>query len=271
MRPAQRTYTVVTSHFGDQFWIEHLLTKLVAFGDERIREILVIDQSRESGVFLSALPGVTHVLEFERDSEQIASGGHDHPASLDKLFSSYPFTTSHVIVFDSDAFPTARDWLNHVTDVTLAEVPGSNQELSHPAFMVLPTTALSLISFSENFLDRVDSFTRFRFDTGRLVALQLRNAGYDVFVTPSEPGFSGFRGDFYLGRRVYHHGHGSHQAGPEKLQLFISESSERLWRKKISKGDMSLHARDYVFLGAFLLRRRIRNLLAKVFQRLRSP
>jgi len=257
------TYSIITCHFGDRFWVANLVSRLTTFGDSRIHDIIVVDQSRDSRDFLEGLPGVSAVVEFPIDQAQVDIGGHDHPAALNRLIASYSFTTSHVVVFDSDAFPTARDWLDFVDDVTLAEAPGSNGGLSHPAFMVLPVESLRHLDFAEGFLDRVDDVSRRDFDTGRQILRQMKSAGYEASVSPAVPGFSGFRGDLYLDGRVYHHGHASHTLAPAHLQVFMSQKNEDRWKRKISRSDMTLSPVDYLVLGFSFLRRRLVALVRK--------
>ncbi len=238
--------------------------------DTRIAEIVVVDQSRDSMEYLRALPGVSTVLEFLPDEKQIALGGHDHPASLNRALSGYRFTTSHVVIFDSDAFPLSADWIDYLGDVTLAELPGSDGELSHPSFMCFPVSAIPHVDFSAGFLQRVDEDTRFRFDTGRMVAHQLRSVGFEVEVTPASPAFSGFRGDLYLEGRIYHHGHASHTAAPAHLSLFLSKNSESLWKRKIARKKMSLNPLDFGLLGFFHLQRRVKNQILRIFRKLKK-
>lgn len=261
------SYTVITCHFGDRFWVSNLMQKLADFKDPRVAQIVIVDQSRESRDYLLGLPGVTAVLEFPPDREQMAAAGHDHPASLNRILNSYAFTTSHVIIFDSDAFPLAPDWVDFLDDVTLAEVPGSGGELSHPCFMCFPVTAVPFIDFSEGFLQRVDDSSRWRFDTGRMVAKQLRREGYEVRVSHSKRGFSGFRGDLYLEGRVHHHGHASHTAAPPHLRRSMSENTENLWKRKVKKTQMVLTPLDYVLLGVFYLQRRATNKISEFLAR----
>ncbi len=262
----QPTYTVLSCHFGDVFWIDHLARSLRKFGSDQIKGFVVVDQSREMQRELSQIPGVTDVISFPRDGDQIAQAGHDHAASLDRAIREFHFTTSHIILFDSDAFPTDPVWADNLMDVVLAEVPGSNGELSHPCFMVFPVVAVPEMHFSERFLDRHDNATRFRFDTGRMVAQQLRNAGFEVFMLEPSPGFRGLRGEFYLGGKIYHHGHSSHTHAPKDLRVFISPKTEALWKKKISRGDWELWPMDYVKLGYHYLVRRFFAKLRKVFR-----
>ncbi|MGA0211164.1 MAG: hypothetical protein ACO3I5_04760, partial [Pontimonas sp.] len=78
------TYTVVSCHYGDLFWIEHMLSQVKALSGDAVKSAVIVDQSRRSADELRALPLVTEVLTFEPDSAQIAVEGHDHPAALDR-------------------------------------------------------------------------------------------------------------------------------------------------------------------------------------------
>ena len=261
------TYTIVSCHFGDLFWITHLAESLQEFGDDRINDFVIVDQSREKQVELSAISGVTKVLTFDPDEEQIAIGGHDHPASLDRALRTWQFTSSHVIIFDSDAFPISPGWIDRLPNVILAEVPGTSGDLSHPCFMVFPVEAIPQVSFSEGFLDRHDNDTRLRFDTGRMVAHQLREHGYQVVMSPSVAGYRGLRGDMYAGGTVYHHGHASHTAAPQHLRIFTSTKTEELWKRKIARGEWSLLPQDYLRLGYHYLARRLSSQFRKMIRR----
>ena len=52
------SYTLVSCHFGDPFWITHMLKQVDALSDERIARVVLVDQSRESGALLATLPRV---------------------------------------------------------------------------------------------------------------------------------------------------------------------------------------------------------------------
>jgi hypothetical protein len=116
----QETYTLVTCHFGDFYWIEHTLAQVAKYSEGRINGIVVVDQSRCSAARLSALPGVTSVLTFEPNAVEIHLLGHDHPSALNWALRTYPFSTSHVLVMDSDCFPTGPGWLDAIAEHCLA-------------------------------------------------------------------------------------------------------------------------------------------------------
>ena len=83
-KPSTPTYTVVSCHYGDLFWMRHLLDEVARHSDERVKEAVIVDQSRDSAKEISAMPLVREVLTFEPDAQQMAVEGHDHPYALDR-------------------------------------------------------------------------------------------------------------------------------------------------------------------------------------------
>lgn len=244
----QPTYTVVSCHYGDPFWIEHLLTTVEQFSESRVVEAVIVDQSRESADMLAKLPLVREVLTFEANAEQIAIEGHDHPYALDRAVHETTFRTSHIIVMDSDAFPTNSRWLEGIDDIALALTPGSKRN-THPCFMVFPVADRDIVNFSEGFVDR--AHRKGAPDTGRRVGAQLHEAGRSVTLLEDTPAFNGYRGSFYRDGTVYHHGHGSFMAGGhDQYKGFVSQASEKLYRKRILQGRFHLTPMD--FLGLFV-------------------
>jgi len=246
--PTEPTYTVVSCHYGDLFWISHALTQVAALSGGRVREAVIVDQSRNAARELADLPLVSTVLTFEPDAAQIAVEGHDHPAALDRAVHETEFSTSHIIVMDSDAFPISSTWLDHLDDITLALVPGS-QSHTHPCLMVFPVRVKHLVNFSEDYLERATR--KGAPDTGRRVGAQLAAAGEPVTLSQHQPAFNGYRGSFYLEGSYYHHGHGSFMAGDHaQYKGFVSQASEKLYRRRVLQGRFSLSPLD--ILGLFV-------------------
>ena len=245
---AEPTYTLVSCHYGDLFWIEHLLETVQRYGGSRVIEAVIVDQSRERAEELAKLPLVRDVLTFEPNAEQIAVEGHDHPYALDRAVHEASFITSHIIVMDSDAFPTSDKWLENIPDIALALTPGSKRN-THPCFMVFPVGDRDIVNFSEGFLDRAQR--KGAPDTGRRVGTQLQEAGRAVTLLEHTPAFNGYRGSFYRDGTVYHHGHGSFMAGGhDQYKGFVSQASEKLYRKRILQGRFQLTPLD--FFGLFV-------------------
>lgn len=242
------TYTLVSCHYGDPFWIEHLLKAVRRFGGSRVSEAIIVDQSRDSAEELAKLPLVREVLTFEPNAEQIAIEGHDHPYALDRAVHESAFTTSHIIVMDSDAFPISNGWLEGIDEISLALTPGSKRN-THPCFMVFPVADRDIVNFSEGFLERATR--KGAPDTGRRVGKQLQESGRAVTLLEHTPAFNGYRGSFYRDGTVYHHGHGSFMAGGhDQYKGFVSQASEKLYRKRIMQGRFDLTPLD--FLGLFV-------------------
>lgn len=242
------TYTVVSCHYGDLFWIQHMLTQVQALSGGAVTGAVIVDQSRNAATELRAMPLVTEVLTFEPDAAQIAVEGHDHPAALDRALQQGTFTTSHIIVMDSDAFPVRQDWIGKLDDISLALVPGK-ANLTHPCLMVFPVRLKDHVDFSEGYLERRDR--KSAPDTGRRVGKQLLARGEKVTLLPHTPAFNGYRGSFYLNGSYYHHGHGSFVSGDHaQYKGFVSLASEKLYRKRVLQHRFTLTPLD--ILGLFI-------------------
>ena len=251
------TYTVVSCHYGDLFWIRHMLTQVEALSDGAVKGAVIVDQSRNSADALRTLPLVTEVLTFEPDAAQIAVEGHDHPSALDRALEKGTFTTSHIIIMDSDAFPVSGEWIAKLDDISLALVPGSSS-LTHPCLMVFPTSLRGSVNFSEDYLERATR--KGAPDTGRRVGKQLQETGRQVTLLEHTPAFNGYRGSFYLGGTYYHHGHGSFMTGDhDQYKGFVSQASEKLYRKRVLQNRFTLTPLDFTGLFIRYVWRRVSN------------
>lgn len=255
---SHRTYTVVTCHFGDLFWVSHTLTRLDRMSDHRLAAVVVVDQSRRDGAALARLPRVSTVLEFEPNAECVAVLGHDHPVALNRALSEFAFTTSHVIVLDSDCFPTDPSWLDRLDDVTLAAGP-EYLGMTHPCFMAFPVRTIPVLDFFEG-------VTRFGIDTGRLVGLQMLRAGEELTVLrPGRPApFGGTRGQHYLDGTIYHHGSASFVYSPDqRVRRQVKGTIEERYRRRIAAGSFRRDPVLVVLLTGLRAARRVRRRLGR--------
>ena len=260
------TYTVVSCHYGDLFWIGHMLAQVEALSGGAVKAAVLVDQSRNSADTLRTLPLVSEVLTFEPDRAQIAVEGHDHPAALDRALREGAFATSHIIVMDSDAFPVTREWISKLDDISLALVPGSRSQ-THPCLMVFPTELRGEVNFSEDYLERATR--KGAPDTGRRVGKQLQATGRPVTLLEHMAAFNGYRGSFYLDGTYYHHGHGSFMTGDhDQYKGFVSQASEKLYRKRVLQHRFTLTPFDFVGLFVRYIWRRATNRIRLV---LRGP
>ncbi len=230
--------TILTCHFGDRFWISQLLSAVAQFSDSSIREIVVVDQSRKSEEWLLGQTNVNRVLTFPENHQEIALMGHDHASSLNRALSETIFTTSHILIMDSDCFPIRSGWLDNLANVTLASVP-KNFGLSHPCFMLFPTSVRRDIDFQEGIYT-------IGMDTGRLVAAQLARAGFKVFFTQPTPAFQGLRGNFYLDGKLYHHAAGSFLSSINEVLLAqVNARQEIIFRRRVQTRDFNLSILEF--------------------------
>lgn len=239
------TFTVVTCHFGDPFWIEQLTASIDrSTTTTRVPEIVVVNQDRDPATArrLAVLPRVGRVLEYPPHHAQMATLGHDHPQALNRAVRE-SFTTSHVLVMDSDALPIGEEWLDRLS-VELADGTcvfardPSKWGLSHPCLMVLPVNVVGETDFA-------DGCEELGIDTGRLVALQVSKAGRPVMMLQPARGFGGHHGFTYLGGSVYHHCSGSFGSSSDpRLTDQVVAADEEYFRRRIMEGRFHLSRRE---------------------------
>jgi hypothetical protein len=238
------TYTLVTCHFGDLFWVRHMLSQVAKFSKNQILEVIVVDQSRSSQAELASLPGVTSVLAFEPNVAEIGSIGHDHPSSLNRALATIDFSTTHVLVMDSDCFPTGHGWLDATSQAafsTVAQDP-AKWGLSHPCFMRFPAAVASQLDFAEGVLE-------VGIDTGRLVGLQLARLGLGPDFLRATPSFNGMKGDLYADGLVYHHGSASFGSAKDaRLLAQFNKANDQMFRKKVLNDDYRLNLLEITVL-----------------------
>jgi len=230
-----QSFTVITCHFGDLFWINHLVNSIRKQSNNQILKIIVIDQSRSSERELLSIGGVDEVITFPLNELEILALGHDHPSALNRAIRELTFDSTHVLILDSDCFPIDNKWLEHLSnssEVTLAQDP-NKWGLSHPCFMKIPTDIVRNLNFSEGTLE-------LGIDTGRLIGLQTINLGLNPKMLIPKKGFDGSHGDLYLQETILHLGSSSFISSSDpKIQSKVVPMQKRMIMKKIKKGSYS--------------------------------
>jgi hypothetical protein len=245
----RHSFTLISAHFGDLFWIEQMAAHVASMSRPgSIEAIRIVDQDRSTEIArrLAALPGHPEVLSFPKDDAQIAVLSHDHPAALNRCM-QLDYATSHVIVLDSDCFPISVDWIDRI-DRLLADHDAivardsSKHGLSHPCFMVLPVTLLRKLDFGDGVLGA-------GFDTGRLIGLQLCRLGCRLGWDTRTQAFHGWRGQYYLNGALYHHTKASFVSSNQRnLHSQVNARVERFFRNKIEREDFALSLAERIYL-----------------------
>lgn len=240
------SYTLITFHFGDIFWVRHLLEQVLRFENSQIEKIIIVDQSRTSLIELEQLSDKCEVITFEPNLEEIKKIGHDHPSALNRATKLESINTTHVLIFDSDCFPTKQNWLSQKLNrenVVLAQDPGK-WGLSHPCFMKIPSNILRELDFSEGTLE-------LGIDTGRLIGLQISKLGLKPKLLVPRSGFSGFQGDYYLDDCLFHMGSSSFKFSSDgRLSTQVSLNKQAFLKRKIQQGSFSLSFPERLWLNA---------------------
>ena len=237
------TFTVLSCHFGDPFWVTQMVNRVDRFSTlERVQSIFLVDQNRKDAVSkLGTLPRVDRIVRYPIDEAQTAMLGHDHPASLDRVCREI-ISTSHVLIMDSDTLLLTEKW-QHLLDAALSRADcvlagDSKWGLSHPCFMAIPVEALSYCDFSAGVIP-------LGIDTGRLVGYQLSTAGFSVDIMRPVRAFKGLRGDHYLGASILHVGSASFaSATDQKLRRRARPLSDSVVRRRVSDGSLRFTVRD---------------------------
>ena len=96
-------------------------------------------------------------------------------------------------------------------------------------------------------------------DTGRLVALQLAQNGFPVTFTHPSAAFRGYRGHFYLGGAVYHHGAASFaHSADERLKRQVNMERESIFKKRVQRGEFDFTRGEFALMRARGALRRLR-------------
>ena len=230
-----KTYTLVIAHFGSTFWVRHTLEQVDRLGGPQIKAVVIIDQNRDGGDELVGLPGSPTVIQFPQNHALIEAAGHDHPYALNRAIRETKFTSSHVMIMDSDCFPVDDSWLGILDqhDRPHLAMDPRGGGLTHPCFMVFPVDSVGFLDFQQGLISR-------GIDSGRLVGRQLAEARLKpLFLRPTLAAWG--KGHYYLERSVYHHGSGSFfSSNDHRLLKQANEDEDVIYRGAISEGRFSL-------------------------------
>jgi hypothetical protein len=252
---------MLTTHFGDTFWVRLLLARVrAAFPQLTNGDIYVIDQDRTetSAARLRTLLGDVNVLRYPRSEPHFETTGHDHAHVLNLAVRDVDAEV--LVLFDSDAHPvdtTVGETVNRLLEEHDAVLAAHAAEgtFSHPSFMVFgPAVDRGTLFFDGDQLEH-------RVDTGRKIYAQVHELGLRAFLLRPTPAFDGLWGTLYLDVTVYHHGSGSFAStgDPRFLrQVATWRREERLFRRKVAAGVYSLTPAEMRLVRASQAARRLR-------------
>lgn len=225
-------FSLVTAHFGSDFWIRQLVGRVNEYSAGMIAEIIVIDQNR-GGPKVSLQSQIPlRILRFPKNDQEFTVLGHDHPSAIQRALLTVPFRGENIIVLDSDCLPLSSEWATQLSNVQLPFLAGDPAKwgLTHPCLMVLPAAVLKAVNFSEGVLT-------VGIDTGRLVGHQLASKGHNVVI--DQPlSTSWGRGNLYMQETIYHHGSGSLAHFQSNRDGLLRRLREELFHKMIEKNQI---------------------------------
>jgi hypothetical protein len=65
---SEKTATVFSCHFGDEFWVRNLIESINHFGKGRVNDVVIINQNRDK-------PGEAQMLEIPPSADQLRELG----------------------------------------------------------------------------------------------------------------------------------------------------------------------------------------------------
>lgn len=191
-----KEFTVVSCHFGSNFWIQNLIQGLTK--SDGIYEIVVghhfdqadLDQGRTEPLNIKDL---NHVKIWEKKSkERPQHPSISHATLLNEIISNFDFKTEFVVILDSDVCVLNTNWLINLKhkmkgfDV-LVGVSHENRFLTHPCLLVFRVGVKSEIRFDPLCLKVQYDLGRkeFREDTGSRIGFDLLRK--NISIRLSEP------------------------------------------------------------------------------------
>jgi hypothetical protein len=252
----KKTFSILTAHYGDDFWVRELLQRVQLHHRGAVKEIFIIDQNRDQEPFepQSAIP--TTVVRFPAHRNEFDVLGHDHPSVLQKAITEINFEGDFLLVMDSDSLPLSPHWGRKLQGLSHATLAGDPVKwgLTHPCFMAIPTEYLPAVDFTEGVLTT-------GIDTGRLVGHQL--ASKNLFVEILRPTKAPWgRGVLYFDNTIYHHGSasfGTDQSGKKKVDSIRVEAIYR--RALASRKEFSLGPLPRLLIAQSSAKRILRRVL----------
>jgi len=230
-------FTAVLSHYGDPFWVKEAITKGNLIHERSVKKIVVIDQNRGD---LNLQDFVSRNKKIESVEFPInGSGNADHASSLNSIFMQFSFSTTHVLIMDSDLLAQGDQWLVLLEeiltrkDACLALDPASDY-LTHPCFMVIPSAVCKSLNFEEG-------MKSLRVDTGRTIGIQLNNLGVSIELLRPKKSYGGKMGFSYLQSSLYHvtsvsiRQQPTRQKGKSPLWISMAES----WRRWVVDSNLN--------------------------------
>lgn len=211
------TLTLVSCHFGDHFWINTAVSKYLETDiNNLIKKILISDQQTSgSGQIFPPLNLLANTeIPIEIIQTKFNNSNHasfQHGYAIMTLLKSGKINTTHVLLTDSDCFPVNAIWNDEIKNTlgsynAVCALQDNSSCLTHPCFMILPTTSLPYLDFMRNMTIDHD----FWVDTGRLIGLDLLNLGLKVkFLKPIRLFRNKSQEMFYQNRSILHIGSAS--------------------------------------------------------------
>ena len=224
-------FTVVTCHFGSDFWIKQLVSSLEP--NELISKVYVGHHFQPSDTELNISDRITFNGKKINVIEKISDEKPPHPSDahaemLLYILKNCEFTTPYILILDSDIVILKETWAHYLEsklqgyDAMLA-ISNLERSRTHPCFMAFRKELLSVIDIKpfHTLIQYDRKLKEYREDTGSNTGSVLLKLKYRVRFTEPKSLFQGRFFHKYLQGEIAH-------VGSQSLRTIFGKKSEKL-------------------------------------------
>jgi len=181
---SQRPVSIITVAYDSLFWVRLLVEKVREFIGDREYEIIVVDRGSRDGSleWLHKQPDVRVMRHWQWRR-------HKHGEAAEAAVRKALFP--HIVLLDSDAHPTSREWLSLSVDILgdKCRLVGARFEGNHKGNRHRWYAHPYFMAFFKADVGRTVVLRKVRghdTDTGEEATIRLLDAGFDVKGLPNE-------------------------------------------------------------------------------------
>jgi len=269
-----KSFTVITTHYGDQFWVDLLVKQI--HNEGQIKEILIAQNYSSSEIKSGwTSPYSTHedypkVKVLTKENEYPEHASKQHTDLLNWTTQNHLFLGEFVVFFDSDCFPVDVNWLTKVDELlndyeAILSMNPTSRFSVHVCFLVIKSEILKEVNFNFERHTTVRDGNKFelRKETGSDLAFILSRKKHKIYLLEPEYIFGRLGTTTYLGGKIVHIGGQSFinrsdiKRNREEFYEYISfQLPKKLALSVIEKPKYLRKGSRYLFL-TFLIKKKI--------------
>jgi hypothetical protein len=222
----ERTFSVVTTHYGDPFWVNFLIEQIQS--QKKIIEIVVAQNYSNKEIELgwtkpySSNNNDKRIKLLTKKNSKPDHASKQHTELLNWTIKNHTFSGDYIIFFDSDSFPIQSDWLKKIEILlekndAILSMNATTRFSVHVCFIVMKREILKEIYFNfENHATLRDgNHFELRIETGSDLAFQLLRKNYKTYLLEPQLAIKGSTTTAYLNKSILHIGSQSFVSRPD--------------------------------------------------------